>query len=341
LKKLSKIITNKAVKYSALAVIMTALTLGIFLSPFTPSNQPQIQAEASTSISLFNATGRMTRSQAQNIMTALGSAPEDITTVDRAMPFRLFPDITFTSNHASSLTRLNWRIVHIDGDRLTFLAAAPYRNSPFSTTGGLCYLVSDLRANLITDFNYLNTRLGGLSDYILPLGAVPTNHNHEAARVNENDRIWIPSRYEFITRWRLTSHGLATFDNGSFNARSWLRNQSTTGAVSISTMSSAGALGTIIGSYRVYSVRPALHISLQSIIDAANDGASGGTVASPDQNGNGSSNNNNNDYANDNLAWILFFGLIGGIVVIILLFGIIAKILNKGGEIEQNETTKN
>jgi len=297
-----------------LALTLT-LTLGLL---FIPSPQAPIQAEASTTISLFNATGRMTRSQAQNILNAIGNTPNDMTTVDMAMPFRLFPDITFNSNHSTNLARLNWRIVHIGGNRITFLATAPYRNSPFSTTGGLCYLVSDLRVNLITDFNYINTRLGGLNDYILPLGAVPTNHNHEAARVNENDRIWIPSRYEFITRWRLLNHGLGGFDNGSFNARSWLRNQSTTGSQSISSMSSAGVLGSVGDSTRVYSVRPALHISLHSIREAVEYGASGGTVAPPDQNGN--NNNNNNSYNNgSNTSWIILSSIIGLALVVIIL----------------------
>jgi len=346
MKKLTRIITSKAVRLSALAVIITALIFGgvMFISP-----SQTIQAEASTAISLFNANGQMTRVQAQNILNALGDTPADNSSINRNTQFRLFPDIEITSTHATALSRLHWRIVNVDGDRVTFWASDSYRSIGFMSTSSMypVYSESILRQFLLSDFNNLTSEIPNLNNHVLIKG---TTIDGAVA----SDRIFIPSLQEVQNSgtWGLNT-ALRSFprmgDAASFG-RVWLRTPATFnpllgGLVSYNGSTSAG-LGT--GSHS--RIRPALHISLQSLQEAADDGAGGGTVRPPDDNNGGGNNNNNNgnngnnngsnnnndnndsNTGNANVFVILSFAM--GLIILALTIGLIIHIFrskNKEG----------
>ena len=325
MKKLTKIITHKTVKLSALAVIITVLVFGgvLFISP-----QQAIQAEASTAIALFNTTGQMTRQQAQNIMNALGDTPADSSSINRNTQFRLFPDIELSSTHATALSRLHWRIVNVDGDRVTFWASDSYRSIGFMSTSSMypVYSESILRQFLLSDFTHLTSEIPNINNHILIKGS-------SVDGAVAGDRIFIPSLQEVQNggTWGLNT-ALRSFprmgDAASFG-RVWLRTPASFNPLLGGLVSYNGSVSAGLGTGSHSRVRPALHISLQSIQEAADVGAGGGTVRPPDDNnGNGNNNNNNgnnsgdgngnnnNSYTESSFNWWIGLSAILGLIVL-------------------------
>jgi len=293
---------------TAIALIVTLTLGGIFMQ----SNQQAISADASTSLSLFNEQGEMTRVQAQNILDVLGDTPNVNTTIDRTAYFRLFPNVTFASSHATSLSQLYWRITQVNGDRVTFWAVECYRNTSFNSDDVNIYTVSLLRTNLLDDSNYILARFPNLLDGILTKG---TN----SANAVSYDRFWIPSAGEVEDGgyWGLTSELRSFVPHDIPNNSAWLRSFPA-GASTVSTVSPAGAIITA----QVWSargVRPALHVSLSAIQEAADTGAGGGIVPPPN-------NNNNNNYRGS--AWRAIRMSIGGVFIAAVLILIIVGIIN-------------
>ena len=184
MKKITSIKKRIALLVLALALTITLTLGGLFIPSNTSSFSQAIQADASTSLSLFNVTGQMTRLQAQNIMTALGSTPNVNTSIDRNMQFRLFPDANYGSQYAVALARLNWRIVNADNDRITFWASNTYRTSAYGTSE--LYASSTIRQNIIDDFNHVLSRIGTIGNHILSKGTT-------AFGAVAGDLIWLPA----------------------------------------------------------------------------------------------------------------------------------------------------
>ena len=304
-----------ALLVTALALTITLTLGGIFFQP----NQMTIEADASTSISLFNHNGEMVRLQAQNILDALGDTPTINTTIDREMQFRLFSEAGLVSTEATALARMRWRITQVNGDKVTFWAYGGYRLSNYNEVGaGNVYSNSVLRTNLINDYTYLLARFPNLPENILPKGtnahgAVPT------------DRFWIPSVQEVQNGdvWDLNSH-LRSFPAFGTATSSWLRSATATGTVNAITANTTGDInltGTAVVTVGLV-VRPALHISLALLQEAAETGAGGGIIRPPD---------NDREFS----TWRMVAGSVGGamvfFLVILLAIALIKYIKKKKG----------
>jgi len=284
---------------TAIALIITLTLGGVFMQP----NQQIISADASTSLSLFNEQGEMTRVQAQNILDALGDTPNVNTTIDRTSYFRLFPAVNYSSDYANKLAGLRWRITQVSGDRVTFWAYDGYRSSVF---GSGLYPVSFIRDNLLFDSNYILARFPNLLDYILTKGT-------DANEAVPYDRFWVPSAQEVGNgeAWGLNT-ALRLFPQFDDNPFTWLRSWNSSG---FSFISWNGSILDAGGSSTVAAVRPALHISLSAIQEAADTGAGGGVVPPPNNNNRGS-------------AWRAISMSIGGVFIAAVLILIIVVIIN-------------
>jgi len=327
-------------KRIVLMVGVLALTITLTLGGvFGLSSSQTIQAEASTSLSLFNVTGQMTRQQAQNIMTALGNTSNVNTSIDRNMQFRLFPDANYGSQYAVALARLNWRIVNADNDRITFWASNTYRTSAYGTT--TLYASSTIRQNIIDDFNHVLSRIGTIGNHIMPKGST-------AFGAVAGDLIWLPAieetRYNGV--WGFTEEttnlrGFTPHAEGGTNAnQAFLRyghfvrppHSIDEDLPPFHSINYCGVYFHFFGAGTILrGVRPAVHISRASIEAAADNGAGGG-VNPPDNNDNNNNNGNNtdNNFFEDGagIALLVLGGLVG-LIVIIILFGGIARLLKR------------
>lgn len=343
------------IKLKRIAVLITALTLTIVLTLgvlLIPSNFPSIDTQASMAISLFDLTGNMQRGVAQAVLDALGETPKDSSTLDRVTRFRLFPNLSLSSVYAENLSRLNWRITNVDGNRVTFWASEPHRASVFTTTlSEIRYSHGIIRQRLIADYTYLAARMSRLNNHILRQGTIGAN-------AVAADRLWLPSMAEVenggawgfsmnTERARFSLGAIADLHINVVAYNDWLRDtiiepcQSINAQVvrnngSITSLRYCSSMDFRPLFLLIYAtVRPALHISLSSLQAAASGNVGGGDTNPPPDDNNSSNNSGNNDYAANNLIWALLIGLTGGVIVIILLFGITNKILNnKGEEIE-------
>jgi len=290
-----------------------ALTLTLTFGAIFISSYQILEAEASTSISLFNVSGQMTRVQAQNILDALGDTPAVNTSIDRNMKFRLFPQVTLPSNHANNLMSLNWRITQTNGDRVTFWAVDGYRTSVFNTAAvgspSSDYSVSILRENLLNDYAYIAARFPTLLDSILTKNT--TSENAVVA-----DRIWIPSVLEVGIGgvWAMTP-SLRSFDAFHGNDNAWLRTAATANLAYFLTADGSVENASLVPLSNQLVVRPALHISLAAIQEAAESGAGGGAIVPPGNN------------VSDNVRTARIVGGILGGLFFILLVAVMFKYL--------------
>ncbi|MCL2861203.1 MAG: hypothetical protein FWE22_02205 [Firmicutes bacterium] len=323
MKKLT--IQRKITMLVVVVVLTLAIMIGGVLIP-----QRTILSSASTSVSLFNATGQMTRAQAQNILEAIGDTEAQGFTnasMDRGRQFRIFPDIALASDNAQNLARLNFRLVNVTGDRVTFMASTSYRFSEFQSSNDESnYNLSTVRENLLGDFDYIQRRIPNVNNHILNKGST-------ADFAVATDRIWLPSLYEVQdgTGWTLNNNLRRPVETN--NHHSWLRsgNSYTFGEVQdyfvyiISSLD--GSLSVIsVRDVNLRGIRPAIHISLSSLQDASEDGASGGAVRPPDEN----NNNNNNEEEHDRVAtWIIIVSVIVGLLVLAIIINIFAWIFSR------------
>ncbi|MCL2846678.1 MAG: hypothetical protein FWE38_03235, partial [Firmicutes bacterium] len=151
---------------------------------------------AAVNISLFNANGTLNPTQSQNILNTLNAARNGVT--NRTAEFRLFPDVG--AGQVLATSRLNFRVAHVNGDRVTLWASTASHNQVFNTNTGTMSGIagnvywnaarsSSLRDNVITNWNGIAAGIPGIND-----------HTHTQAvttyNANQNDRLWIPSEAE-------------------------------------------------------------------------------------------------------------------------------------------------
>jgi len=180
---------------------------------------------------------------------------------------------------------------------ITFWAYSGYRTSAFNTGGGsgnTNYAGSLVRENLMYDFSYVVARWPQINTVLLTKGTT-------SGGAVASDRIWLPSGYEVedAGAWNLTAplRRFSVFGTGSMSF-AWLRNADPLMINSVEGVGSDGFHGfSQVTNSNV--VRPALHISLEAIQAAAEDGAGGGAVP---PGGNGNNNNNNNEDRGVNIA---------------------------------------
>ncbi|MCL2846272.1 MAG: hypothetical protein FWE38_01135, partial [Firmicutes bacterium] len=165
--------------------------------------------------------------------------------------FRLFPDTG--SGHVLALSRLMWRVVHVDGDRVTLWAAGAYRNSQFHLAGDIpVYLKSHLRQNLLSDFTGL-----GLLNHIQLHSVCSGVYDH----------IWVPTLAE-VNGWDLTV-AQRSFDPNGFWQNAWLRSHQGTQFPNNAHII-LGQAGVASSAHGILwcAVRPALHLSLGALVAA-------------------------------------------------------------------------
>ncbi|MCL2556803.1 MAG: hypothetical protein FWE03_07320 [Firmicutes bacterium] len=296
---------------TAIALTITIALGGLFIPS---SNQTAVQiAQANTlptGASLFMANGNIHVGQAQNILYAIRNRQS----IDRETEFRLFPLVHDRGEAVANLSRLSFRIMSVTNDRITFWASSAYRNSVYNSTlydpetgapstwndGGVppLYSESELRTNLLADFTALSSAVPHLTSHVMT-----QNTNIHGAR--PSDRIWIPSSQEMgINGWRLTAEDIS-FEGGEFGSSIWARNISSTFPQQVVVYVEAGTL-TSGGAQLSRGVRPALHISLESLINAVEG-----------QDNNGSDNNSNNNEGFEIGVWPIVVGSVAGIVLIV------------------------
>ncbi|MCL2846509.1 MAG: hypothetical protein FWE38_02345, partial [Firmicutes bacterium] len=182
--------------------------------------------------------------------------------------FRLFPDTG--SGHVLALSRLMWRVVHVDGDRVTLWAAGAYRNSVFhshlhSDPGSVngtalpLYRYSDLRNNVLGDWVGLVSLLP-ISQHVLAQGT-------DTFGANPNDPLWIPSfsgEANLGAAWGMTEQ-LRSFDRNGFSINAWSRQRGQNTFSLMNVFTFEGEAWTRTGTFES-SVRPALHLSLGALI---------------------------------------------------------------------------
>ena len=245
-------ITLLVVKLIAIVVV-----LGV---AFTRTNA-SLTAHASTEsdlvlqrISLFNTSGTINPVIAQRVLDAVNGN-------DLAMEFRLFPTIAFpnATETVRSLSTINFRFVYAYGDNVTFWASQAYRNSLFNPVGvGNNYAFSELRQNLIADWNGLTLGVPNLTRHINQLdttqwNAIPT------------DRIWLPTWVDMHSAgWNLPT-AVRSFDRNGFSTHAFLR--SPTLETLVDQVSYVGFVSAtnVVDHARTGAVRPALHVSLASL----------------------------------------------------------------------------
>ena len=222
---------------------------------------------------LFGFFGDLSESAVERLLNTLS---EDHTEVrDRDTQFMLFPNIG--TGNTLELSRLMWRVVTVDGDRVTLWATGAYRTSQFhnnttSGTGGHnmpLYRDSLVRTNLLHDFNHLLNSSMIDSEIILPYGS-----DHDGA--NPSDIIWLPSENHAVVLngdnwnwWGLSTAQSRPFhSHGSGNWNSWLRtsanNQVDSAVVINQSFNRDWRAGTTS-----HGIRPALHLSLSALQNAA------------------------------------------------------------------------
>ncbi|MCL2846676.1 MAG: S8 family serine peptidase [Firmicutes bacterium] len=223
--------------------------------------------------SLFDSYGTLNPDIAASILSSLN--PSNTAAVDRDTQFRLFPDVG--TGHTLALSRLNWRIVHVNGDRVTLWASQVYRNSIFHSrvhdvVGNpntdwrvLPYRDSMLRSNLLADWNGIASGLPNIGNHILP-------HGTTAHGANASDPLWIPSFWPGsggeLDVWNLPQ-GLMTAEWSGAIAGTWLRDVSTTHPNNVRVvLANNGTTAWIWGDNQRW-VRPAIHLSLSSLLAAA------------------------------------------------------------------------
>ena len=196
-----------------------------------------------------------------------------------------------------------WRVVYERDGILTLYMSEPYRKSTYHTLNNV-YSTSTVRTNLLDDFNVILSYFPYVNSHIALGGQSWQNgiadFDNATNRAPTNDKIWLPSWYEvirmngetppsLISSGDLTNNGVRTglwemngFDRGYssvFWQYAWLRsgrvdNEHVT--YSVSTEGNA----TNINSLGTNAVRPAIHLSLDSILPNY-------TVALPPQSGTG------------------------------------------------------
>jgi len=376
-----------------IALVMAIVSMGAFMAPAEAVSVSTLSA--STHTPLFSPNGQINVPQAQNILLALGDLDNPDNIIDRETEFRLFP--MAGSGYVLNLSRLYWRIVHVDGDRVTFWASGAYRTSQFhnvllggsSGQGSLSpdisfpmpeeqqpmqierdrlpntdmdfvidgemsqnaggqyaplYRDSLLRQNLLADFAVLTSLIPSLNNHILTQGTAEDG-------ANLTDRIWIPSRAEYVIGgvWR-SSLAAALFNSHGFHGSAWLRCHNTTaGSEHLARIiTSTGTLSSVTAT-SIRSVRPALHISLESLRNAVFHGETDGGDVSDGDNTYGEYNDTDNDtdgdindgqcedgyYADEEesggfgafIGGLYPWQQIGGTVVIVLIVAGIASVL--------------
>jgi hypothetical protein len=156
--------------------------------------------------------------------------------------------------------------------------------------------------------------------------------------------LWIPSRNEVgggipqgENIWNLTAGQRNTFTTNGNSVHAYLRNitadrgdgyYSTAHVCFVGGMSSADPTSMVFGDALNFSVRPALHISRASLQHA---------VDNPTNNGDSNDNKNINS-PNEANTWLVVFGIMGGVFVLLLLVQIPSVFSNsfKGGKDEKN-----
>lgn len=214
-------------------------------------------APTPTTTPLFNLDGIINVGQATNILNALNTNNTAVTNTETA--FRLFPSVG--SNYTRTLSQLNWRVVHVDGDRVTLLASESYRASVFNSGAPRThYRYSVARENLLNDWGALVAELG-IEQYIKPQGTTTDG-------ANADDLIWLPSEAELRNDgyWGKTTNSQRTFTPLTIGHGAWTRTHSF--ADHIRGLNSLGAFFDIVVISTQMEIRPALHISLSSLLEA-------------------------------------------------------------------------
>ena len=288
-------------------MLLMALGLTILAMPFANNTvYANNDVVFTTRGSLFQTTGELSALRAQQILDAIGDLSNEDNVIDRETPFRLFP--TVATNYARELSQSQWRIVDVDGDNVTMFATQPYRSSYFNVDlePNITYGTSTLRHNLVGDWNVLASAIPRVNDHVNRYGG-------SANGANANDRIWIPCFEANNVIWHFNSHLGA---NQLWWARGFLND---THALTVDTAgySHGHAMTDELG------VRPALHISLESLESAVEVGYVG--------------NYNDNDEdtdTNDNdidLLWIVL-GSIGGFILLVGAISFIGSVMGSKKE---------
>ncbi|MCL2570678.1 MAG: hypothetical protein FWE16_05770, partial [Firmicutes bacterium] len=224
--------------------------------------------------SLFNLDGTINGQIAANILRDLN---EDNTAVDyRGAYFRLFPD--HGTGHTLSLSQSFWRVAHVDGDRIAMWSWNAYRTARFNPMAPnninlpihTNYLSSELRTNILNDFNGLPNAITENSAIITAdFIARPSIDGFGGPRIT--DRIWLPSRFQVAYEWNPSvfevgspSSQFRPFQTTSLNS-GWLSsafNQGTT----VQTVDLTGG-ASLTGTSNIWEVRnnviPALFLDRQ------------------------------------------------------------------------------
>ena len=173
---------------------------------------------------LFSLTGAMNENQAADILTNINGG----NVVNRNLEFRLFSDTGLATTDVGRLSRLNWRMTNVDGDRVTFWASGAYRNSQFRQTTGVntqVYSGSTLHNNINNNFASL---VSGWAPSVvsanIPTLGVSSDHG------STSDRMWLPrvADVENSGAWSLNSTS-RQFATNTFNANAWLRTPTRSG----------------------------------------------------------------------------------------------------------------
>ncbi|MCL2846384.1 MAG: InlB B-repeat-containing protein [Firmicutes bacterium] len=231
-------------------------------------------AVAATNIHLFNTNGTLNATQATNILNALNA--NNTAVANRDTQFRLFPDVG--SGNVLNLSRLTWRITHVNGDRVTLWASAAYRNSQYHTANSfIAYNNSTIRSNLLADWGGITAGIAGLGTHVL-------SHGTTATHANTADLIWLPELADVGSNnsagvrsgtWNMTP-AERTYNANGFSTSAFLRSPNDAWAASVTTNGNAHANGWSWNAS--HAVRPALHLSLSSLAQAS---SLGGTIAAP------------------------------------------------------------
>ena len=171
--------------------------------------------------SLFNSNGTMNAVYAQNIMRAASN-------LDRNTQFRLFPSVGESASTVLSLSNTAWRILNVEGDRVTLWAASAYRNAAFNTSSEVANGVnanvyfhpnrsSNVRNTIVADFAELNGLIPGLANHV-PI------HGTTAVNANYHDHMWLPSELEVQNggTWSLND-AQRSYATRGFHTWAWLR----------------------------------------------------------------------------------------------------------------------
>jgi len=331
-----KQLRNRIVLLSSVLALVFTLSIG---SIFVFHNQSMIEADAAVSVSLFDFQGNMRQSTAQAVSTALGNTPQNVLTVDRGMSFRLFPNQQEGPSMPASAVELAnsyWRIVDVIGDRVTLWATNSYMLSRFQTgTSVVEYPNSLVRQRLLGDYVALQNRMPGIDEHVIPIGFVSMSY------VPATDRLWLPNEGDVMTygNWGI---GIAQrfsrgyYSNGMY-VGSWIRSTYVLSGFRRNVwMTAAGVISGYGMNNHLFNngylgIRPAVNISLDSIIYAAEYGSTNNNMGPP-SGGSGNNNNNNsnnNEPYDDRLFIAIFFGSVGLAVVLVIVFFVVGLFKSK------------